>query len=446
MRPWAREGLDPRRLRGPGAAVARAARVDRPTSVKEIAERTNLPQPYLEQILLAVKGAGLVRSKRGVGGGYVLARPPPRSRSPTSSPRSTARSPPCSASTTTARATACCRRCGSACPRRWARSSSGFTLAELVERTRVGHPDVARPPAAIGARPSLAQTVASCAPASRSWRRGTRGVEPTPPRAHRCRGSSATPPPSRHDELGARSRPGRSPRAGGRLPAPLRQKRSKARARCSSVSPGPASATAHLDAVAATRRRRSHRSARAARPRARWRGGCRAPARDGPGTELHDSPSRHRPTRLTSRSAANAVHASHPPVDDGGDGTASGSRRRARRGPARGARRRGETGGRPRRAPRSTSSLGVVSARRASARGSRAAAAARRAASAAGATRRRRTTAGTLTSRSSCAAVRLNDSASARISGGPSGTGARASRSPAPSRRGPLSAASGLVT
>jgi Rrf2 family transcriptional regulator, iron-sulfur cluster assembly transcription factor len=49
---------------------------DRPTSVKEIAERTALPQPYLEQILLAVKGAGLVRSKRGVGGGYVLARPP----------------------------------------------------------------------------------------------------------------------------------------------------------------------------------------------------------------------------------------------------------------------------------------------------------------------------------------------------------------------------------
>ena len=49
---------------------------DEPTSVKEIAERTNLPQPYLEQILLAAKGAGLVRSKRGVGGGYVLARPP----------------------------------------------------------------------------------------------------------------------------------------------------------------------------------------------------------------------------------------------------------------------------------------------------------------------------------------------------------------------------------
>ena len=47
-----------------------------PTSVRDIAERTAIPQPYLEQILLALKGAGLVRSKRGVGGGYVLARAP----------------------------------------------------------------------------------------------------------------------------------------------------------------------------------------------------------------------------------------------------------------------------------------------------------------------------------------------------------------------------------
>ena len=46
-----------------------------PTSVRDIADRTGLPQPYLEQILLALKGAGIVRSKRGVGGGYVLARP-----------------------------------------------------------------------------------------------------------------------------------------------------------------------------------------------------------------------------------------------------------------------------------------------------------------------------------------------------------------------------------
>jgi Rrf2 family protein len=47
-----------------------------PRSVRDIAERTGLPQPYLEQILLALKGAGLVRSKRGVGGGYELARDP----------------------------------------------------------------------------------------------------------------------------------------------------------------------------------------------------------------------------------------------------------------------------------------------------------------------------------------------------------------------------------
>ena len=50
--------------------------VQKPTSVRDIAERTGLPQPYLEQILLALKGAGLVRSKRGVGGGYILNRPP----------------------------------------------------------------------------------------------------------------------------------------------------------------------------------------------------------------------------------------------------------------------------------------------------------------------------------------------------------------------------------
>ena len=75
-RRWGHEGVDAWRLRGPRAALARAARQRPADSVKEIAERTHLPQPYLEQILLSVKGAGLVRSKRGVGGGYVLARPP----------------------------------------------------------------------------------------------------------------------------------------------------------------------------------------------------------------------------------------------------------------------------------------------------------------------------------------------------------------------------------
>ncbi|MBS1265049.1 MAG: HTH-type transcriptional regulator CymR [Acidimicrobiaceae bacterium] len=47
-----------------------------PRSVRDIADGTDLPQPYLEQILLALKGAGIVRSRRGVGGGYVLSREP----------------------------------------------------------------------------------------------------------------------------------------------------------------------------------------------------------------------------------------------------------------------------------------------------------------------------------------------------------------------------------
>jgi len=55
-------------------SLALGANLSVPTSVRDLAERTGLPQPYLEQILLILKGVGLVRSKRGVGGGYVLAR------------------------------------------------------------------------------------------------------------------------------------------------------------------------------------------------------------------------------------------------------------------------------------------------------------------------------------------------------------------------------------
>ena len=44
--------------------------------VGEIGARQDIPPKFLEQILLMLKGAGIVRSKRGVGGGYVLARVP----------------------------------------------------------------------------------------------------------------------------------------------------------------------------------------------------------------------------------------------------------------------------------------------------------------------------------------------------------------------------------
>ena len=45
-----------------------------PTSVRDIAARTDLPQPYLEQIMLSLKSADLVWSKRGAAGGYALTR------------------------------------------------------------------------------------------------------------------------------------------------------------------------------------------------------------------------------------------------------------------------------------------------------------------------------------------------------------------------------------
>ncbi len=42
---------------------------------REIAGRENIPAKYLEQILLTLKNAGLLSSKMGAGGGYMLARP-----------------------------------------------------------------------------------------------------------------------------------------------------------------------------------------------------------------------------------------------------------------------------------------------------------------------------------------------------------------------------------
>jgi Rrf2 family protein len=45
------------------------------TQIKDISERENIPAKFLEQILLALKNAGLLQSKMGFGGGYHLARP-----------------------------------------------------------------------------------------------------------------------------------------------------------------------------------------------------------------------------------------------------------------------------------------------------------------------------------------------------------------------------------
>jgi Rrf2 family protein len=47
-----------------------------PASLAEIATEEELPRPYLEQLVMSLRDAGLVVSTRGAHGGYELARPP----------------------------------------------------------------------------------------------------------------------------------------------------------------------------------------------------------------------------------------------------------------------------------------------------------------------------------------------------------------------------------
>ena len=47
-----------------------------PVRIRRIAERHSVPPRFLVQILLQLKGAGLVASIRGAGGGYRLIKPP----------------------------------------------------------------------------------------------------------------------------------------------------------------------------------------------------------------------------------------------------------------------------------------------------------------------------------------------------------------------------------
>jgi Rrf2 family protein len=47
-----------------------------PLQIKVIAERQNISNKYLEQLVAIIKSAGLIRSIRGPHGGYVLAKPP----------------------------------------------------------------------------------------------------------------------------------------------------------------------------------------------------------------------------------------------------------------------------------------------------------------------------------------------------------------------------------
>jgi Rrf2 family protein len=47
-----------------------------PVRIKEIAESENIPKKFLEAILIELKNAGFVSSKKGKGGGYYLIKKP----------------------------------------------------------------------------------------------------------------------------------------------------------------------------------------------------------------------------------------------------------------------------------------------------------------------------------------------------------------------------------
>ncbi len=52
-----------------------AAEADGPLNAEKISERQGIPRKFLETILLELKHAGIVTSRRGPDGGYALARP-----------------------------------------------------------------------------------------------------------------------------------------------------------------------------------------------------------------------------------------------------------------------------------------------------------------------------------------------------------------------------------
>jgi Rrf2 family cysteine metabolism transcriptional repressor len=55
-------------------ALIAIARNPRSHQVHDLAKRENIPLKFLEQLLLALRQAGILASKRGVGGGYTLRR------------------------------------------------------------------------------------------------------------------------------------------------------------------------------------------------------------------------------------------------------------------------------------------------------------------------------------------------------------------------------------
>jgi Rrf2 family protein len=57
-------------------ALVAIARQPRSWAIQELSTQENIPIKFLEQILLSLRHAGILASKRGVGGGYTLLRAP----------------------------------------------------------------------------------------------------------------------------------------------------------------------------------------------------------------------------------------------------------------------------------------------------------------------------------------------------------------------------------
>ena len=58
------------------ALVTLAFRYDDPMTVQQISEVAHIPRPYLSKMMQNLARCDLVRSRRGLGGGFALAQPP----------------------------------------------------------------------------------------------------------------------------------------------------------------------------------------------------------------------------------------------------------------------------------------------------------------------------------------------------------------------------------
>ena len=125
--------------------LARRGAAGGPVGMKEICEAHGVPAKFLVHILLELKRARLVRSVRGVGGGYLLARPADEitlrdiEAALAGEPESAA--PVTAALAGSSRVAASLKAAWEAAAEARAAALEGVTLADLVARSRgVGEP------------------------------------------------------------------------------------------------------------------------------------------------------------------------------------------------------------------------------------------------------------------------------------------------------------------